>query len=132
MELTNPRIRTVSGVRPLMKNYKCNMDAQTWQLYSKTMNCDEVAEILNTSFNLMAKDMYGATKKPGVPFGQQDAIDFAEKLKHDMRVIMSLFSHYGAYDSEPDGMLAYQVQQCHDHYYPDVKIEVGRWSVEAL
>lgn len=117
---------------PLMEHYQCKMDAQTWQLYSSTMNCDEVAEILNISFNLMARDMYGATKKPGVPFGQQDAIDFAEKLKHDMRVVMSLFSRYGAYDSEPDGMLAYQVQQCHDHYYPDVKIQVNRWSVEAL
>lgn len=73
------------------------------------MKCDEVAEILNMSFNLMARDMYGATKKPGVPFGQQDAMDFAQKLQHDMRIVMGLFSRYGAYDSpaEPAGKRHY-------------------------
>ncbi len=119
------------ALKPLMKHYTCNMDAQDWHLYSKSMDCSEVADILNKSFNIMARDMYGQ-KKLGAPFGHQDAIDFAEKLKHDMRIVMSLFSRYGAYDSEPDGMLAYQVQQCHDHYHPDVKIKVNRWSVEAL
>ena len=46
-----------------------------------------------------------------------------------MRAVLSVWSSYGAYDSEPDGMLAYQVGKCHEHYLGSIELEVGRWGI---
>ena len=118
-----------------MKHYRCNMEARDWQLYSESMDCDEVADILNASFNVLARDtyrsvyMYSETSKSNKEVTAESAIMLAENLQKNMRTVMSVWSRYGAYDSEPDGMLAYEIGKCHEHYLPHIELEVGRFGI---
>ena len=118
-----------------MPHYKCNMEGRDWQLYTESMACDEVADILNASFNVLARDtyrsvyMYSETSKSNKEVTAESAIMLAENLQKNMRTVMSVWSRYGAYDSEPDGMLAYEIGKCHEHYLPHIELEVGRFGI---
>ena len=118
-----------------MEHFRCNMDARDWQLYSASMDCSGVADILNKSFDIMARDIYGGllpSKLMGKEPDAEIAIHCAKKLQEQMRTAMSVWSRYGAYDSEPDGMLAYQVGKCHEHYLGSIELEVGRWGIREV
>ena len=115
-----------------MKHFRCNIEARDWQLYSESMDCSEVADILNRTFNIMARDTYGTLVTDREGLNAETAIRLAKKLQEYMRTAMSVWSRYGAYDSEPDGMLAYQVGKCHEHYLPHVELEVGRWGIREV
>ncbi len=113
-----------------MKHYKCKLDAQTWQLYTASMDCETVGAMLSESFTIMAKDTYSeATTNLGYDIDTENAILLAKSLQTQMRALLSVWRKYGAYDSEPDGMLAFEIQNCHEHYLPSIKIEVGRWGI---
>ena len=112
-----------------MEHFRCSMDARDWQLYSESMDCSEVADILNKSFNIMARDTYRVAQAQAAEVTAILAIELAEKLQKNMRTVMSVWSRYGAYDSEPDGMLAYEIGKCHEHYLPHIELEVGRFGI---
>ena len=118
-----------------MPHYKCNMEGRDWQLYTEIMACDEVADILNASFNVLTRDTYRSvykyseTSKSNKEVTAESAIMLAENLQKNMRTVMSVWSRYGAYDSEPDGMLAYEIGKCHEHYLPHIELEVGRFGI---
>ena len=83
----------------------------------------------------MARDIYSGllpSKLMGKELDAEIAIHCAKKLQEQMRTAMSVWSRYGAYDSEPDGMLAYQVGKCHEHYLPQIELEVGRWGIREV
>ena len=65
-----------------MEHFRCNMDARDWQLYSASMDCSGVADILNKSFNIMARDIYGfpLSKLMG-KVDAETAIKLAKKLQ---------------------------------------------------
>ena len=114
-----------------MEHFRCNMDARDWQLYSASMDCSGVADILNKSFDIMARDIYGFPLDLAL-VDAETAIKLAKKLQERMRAVLSIWSSYGAYDSEPDGMLAYQVGKCHEHYLGSIELEVGRWGIREV
>lgn len=110
------------------------MDARDWQLYTESMDCEPVGRILSESFTIMAKDTYAPLielEKCGNATSMDDVILAAKHLQKRMQGVLTIWSKYGAYDSEPDGMLAYEVQRCHEHYFPSdyLKIVVGRWGI---
>ena len=79
----------------------------------------------------MARDIYGFPLDLAL-VDAETAIKLAKKLQERMRAVLSIWSSYGAYDSEPDGMLAYQVGKCHEHYLPQIELEVGRWGIREV
>jgi hypothetical protein len=131
--------------------FKSRMDAETWQLYDMPNN-ETVANILNASLEFMANEVYDRFTDDSRkllmatinidnegPDAQHMMIERAKKLQEQMRQVLTTWRHYGAYDSEPDAMLAHQIQECNDHYCEqfwgkdwrdyNISIEVGRFGV---
>jgi len=133
--------------------FKSRMDAETWQLYDMP-NKEVVASILNASFEVMANDVYRDRKNITIDLDIENMttweethrevrqllmIERAKKLQQQMRQVLTTWRHFGASDSEPDGMLAHQIQECNDHYCEqfwgkdwredNISIEVGRFGI---
>jgi len=148
--LTMTNNKTTDSIEP----FKSRMDAETWQLYDMP-NKEVVASILNASFEVMANDVYDGFSDAELDgeklpmftinidneniYAQRLMMERAKKLQEQMRQVLATWRHFGAYDSEPDGMLAHQIQKCNDHYCEqfwgkdwrkyDISIEVGRFGI---
>jgi hypothetical protein len=79
---------------------RISLTAKEWELYVDSMNCDEVAKILNDSLDVLIKN---ARKK--IATGNVNPYDEMEDVGQTMWEIMDDYKDYGAYDTEPRRVL---------------------------
>ena len=76
-----------------------NYSAEQWELYTCSMNCNEAAKALNIALDTALK--IHIPKLAGIATRQQIAVSIMD----DVGEVMSEYSRYGAYDTEPRAFL---------------------------
>ena len=111
-----------------IEHFESKMDARDWQLYDMELN-EEVAWTLNWSLKVLSHQDIGQYQDNFNEWTIGNWISALKRVQQNMQRVLSVYAEFGAYDSEPDGMLAYQIQKMYEHYSGKTNLEVGRWGI---